>query len=102
MAQKEEPVLRVPLPNRAEGEMFAVVEQRVGYGHMFVRCEDGRIRLGRVPGRLSRKLWVREGDLVIIKPWEVQGHKKCDILYRYTPTEREWLIENKKIPEDLL
>ena len=91
--------LRVRLPRG--NEMFAVVEQRLGYNKMYVRCQDGKIRIGRVPGKYARRLWVREGDLVLVVPWVVQGDKKCDIVHRYTAAQREWLIAKNILPEEL-
>ena len=82
-------------------EMFGVVEQRLGYNKMYVRCQDNRIRMGRVPGKYSRRLWIREGDLVIVIPWEVQGDKKGDIVYRYRAAQKEWLIQKKLLPEEM-
>ena len=96
---KEQEELRVRLPQK--GEMFAVVEQRLGYNKMYVRCQDGKVRIGRIPGKYAKRLWVREGDLVLIQPWPVQGEKKCDIVYRYTAAQKEWLIAKDILPEDL-
>ena len=83
-------------------ELFGLVEQRLGCSKMYVRCADSRIRICRIPGRFSRRLWVREGDLVIITPWPVQGEKKGDVIYRYTPAQKDWLIQHKRIPEGML
>ena len=91
--------MHVRLPK--SGELFAVVEQRLGYNKMYVRCQDGKIRIGRVPGRYARRLWIREGDLVIIKLWEIEVDKKCDIIYRYTAAQKENLINQNKLPEEL-
>jgi len=99
VAKREEEELRVRLPKG--NEMFGIVEQRLGYNKMYVRCQDNRIRIGRIPGKYARKLWVREGDLVLIQPWPIQGDKKCDIVYRYTAAQKEWLIANNILPEDL-
>lgn len=84
-----------------EGELFAVVEQRLGYNKMYVRCQDGKIRIGRVPGKYSRRLWIREGDIVLIKLWEIQTDKKCDIIYRYTAAQKAALSQRKLLPEDM-
>lgn len=91
---------RARLPKKEE--MFGFVEQRLGYGKVYVRCEDQKVRIGRIPGRLSRRLWVREGDVVIVQPWSVEGHKKCDVVYRYTPAQKNWLKRKGKLPEGLL
>jgi translation initiation factor 1A len=82
-------------------EMFAIVEQRLGYNKMYVRCQDNKVRIGRVPGKYSRRLWIREGDLVIVKMWVVQADKKCDIIYRYKPSQKDWLIQNNSLPEEM-
>ena len=95
---EEEVRLRLP----GKDEMFAVVEQRLGYNKMYVRCQDGKIRIGRVPGRYSRRLWIREGDLVLIQLWQIERDKKCDIVYRYTAAQIEALQAQKKLPEGLL
>jgi translation initiation factor 1A len=44
-----------------------------------------------VPGRLKRKLWLREGDIVLVEPWELGGEEKGDILWKYNPAEVDWL-----------
>ena len=99
MAEKhEEPQMRVRLPRGKE--MFAVVEQRLGYNKMYVRCQDNRVRIARVPGKYARRLWIREGDLVIIKPWDIQSEKKCDVVYRFTGAQKEWLIMKRRLPEE--
>lgn len=95
----QEGEIRVRLPR--EKEMFGIIEQRLGYNKMYVRCQDNRIRIGRVPGKYSRRLWIREGDLVLIQPWDIQSEKKGDIVYRYTAAQREWMIQRKKLPEEM-
>ncbi|MEM4230488.1 MAG: translation initiation factor eIF-1A [Candidatus Pacearchaeota archaeon] len=80
--------IRVRLPKGRE--ILGVVEQRVGGSRMIVKCLDGKSRNCRVPGRLKRDLWVREGDVVIIEPWEFEN-EKGDILFKYNPTQIEWL-----------
>ena len=58
---------------------------------MYVKCFDGKTRVCRIPGRLKRRLWVREGDLVIVEPWEFSGEDKGDILYKYTNAQVAFL-----------
>jgi translation initiation factor 1A len=78
--------IRVPRP----GEMLGVVEALLGGNHLRVRCVDGKSRLGRIPGRMKRRLWVKTGDLVLVTPWSFQD-TKADVLYRYTRPQVEWL-----------
>ena len=81
-------VLRVKLPK--EGEVIGVLEQRLGASRLLIKCLDGKSRNCRVPGRLRRRLWLREGDIVIVKPWEFDD-SKGDVLFKYNPTAVEWL-----------
>ena len=82
-------VFRVRLPRGKE--TLGILEQRLGGSRMRVRCLDGKTRICRIPGRLKRKLWVRENDILIVEPWEFSGEGKGDILYKYTPTQMVFL-----------
>jgi len=61
-------------------------------------CEDGKSRMGRIPGKIKKRMWIREGDLLILRPWEFQDDK-ADILYRYTRTQATYLSRKKMIPD---
>jgi len=50
-------------------------------------------RVGRVPGRLKRYLWLRPKDVIIIEPWELDD-TKGDILLKYKPNQINWLKAN--------
>lgn len=82
---------RVRLPRPADGEMFAQVVELSGGSRMVVTCEDGKERIARIPGRVRRKIWIKSGDYVIIKPWSVEGDEKSDFEYRYTNVQSESL-----------
>ena len=83
---------RVRLPRESEGEILGRVQALHGGKRMSVKCADQRIRMCRVPGKLKR-IWVRNEDYVIIKPWVVEGEKKGDIAWRYRQSEADWLQE---------
>jgi len=78
----QEQISRIKIPRGRQ--CFGILEQRLGGSRMRVRCLDGKTRVCRIPGRLKRRLWVREGDLIIVEPWEFSGDEKGDILYKYT------------------
>jgi len=88
-AQEQENLTRTPVPRGRE--VFGIVEQRVGGSRMIVRCMDGKKRNCRIPGRLKKQLWVREGDLVIVEPWELGGDAKGDVILKYRKTQVEFL-----------
>jgi len=80
---------RVKLPH--EGQTLGICERRLGGSRMEVRCLDGKTRNCRIPGRKKRRLWVREGDLLLIEPWELGGDEKGDVLFKYKPIQVEFL-----------
>ena len=93
----EQGFIRVRLPR--DKEILGILEQRLGGSRMRVRCFDGKTRICRVPGRLKRKLWVREGDILLIEPWEFDGDEKGDVIYKYKSNQvdilrRKGLLKN--------
>ncbi|MCX8195066.1 MAG: translation initiation factor eIF-1A [Candidatus Micrarchaeota archaeon] len=74
-----------------EGELLGVVVGTVGGGRLQVACKDGKERMCRIPGKIRRNIWVREGDIVIVVPWEIGGDKKADVIWRYNKLQAEWL-----------
>src|SRR3989344_3363629 len=90
-AQQTQPsqVIRVRTPK--PGEIIGIVQQRVGGNRMIVKCLDEKERNCRIPGALRRMLCIRPDDVVIVKPWEFEGDKKGDILFKYTPAAIDWL-----------
>ena len=85
----QQEITRINLPRGLQS--FGIIEQRLGGSRMRVRCLDGKTRICRIPGRLTRKLWVRENDIVIVEPWEYSGDEKGDIIYKYTPTQLSYI-----------
>ncbi|MBD3303896.1 translation initiation factor IF-1A [Candidatus Woesearchaeota archaeon] len=83
--QKLEMMRRTPTPRG--NQVIGICEQRVGGSRMKVRCMDGKIRICRIPGRLKRHLWIREGDVLLIEPWELSADNKGDVVFKYRPIQ---------------
>ena len=79
----------VKLPRNTQ--VFGIIDQRLGGTRMRVRCLDGKLRLCRIPGRFKRRLWIREGDTVLVEPWELTGDKRGDVIYKYTRAQVQFL-----------
>ncbi len=90
--------IRVPLPKRKVNEMFAIADQILGGRRVRSICEDGETRLARIPGKMRRRQWVREGDLIVIQPWEFQ-EEKANVCMRYTKTQSLYLSRKGVLPE---
>ncbi len=90
--------IRVPLPNKKINEMFAIADQILGGRRVRAVCADGDSRLARIPGKMRRRQWVREGDLIIVQPWDFQD-SKADVRMRYTKTQSIYLSRKGVLPE---
>src|SRR3989344_8412345 len=87
--QMQEDISRVKVPRG--NQCIGFLEQRLGGSRMRVRCLDGKTRICRIPGRLKRRLWVREGDTVLVEPWELSGDDKGDIIFKYSQSQINFL-----------
>ena len=88
---------RIKLPKG--DEQFAVVVEMSGGSRMRALCADNKTRMIRIGGKLKKRMWCRENDLIIVKPWAIQSDEKADLVYRYMPTERKNIL--KHIPEEI-
>ena len=75
--------LRLP----GEGEVLGVVTRLLGYDRLEVKCADGYSRVARIPGKFKKKVWLKEGDIVLVAPWDFQAKSKADIVWRYSKDE---------------
>ncbi len=82
--------IRLRMPYRDQLEMFAVVTKLHGTDQMVAMCEDGKERKVRIPGKLKKKVWIREGDVIIVRLWDFQPIK-CDVVWRFLPMQTEKL-----------
>lgn len=92
--------IRVKMPNKRVNEMFALAEQILGGRRVTVLCADGETRMARIPGKMRRRQWVREGDLIIVWPWDFQD-AKADVKHRYTKTQAMYLSRKGVLPPDV-
>ena len=95
-----EEVGRLPLPRRNRGEIFGVASQLLGAARIRVMCEDGSSRMGRITGKMKKKMWIREGDLLVVRPWGFQ-EGKADILFRYSRTQSQYLARRNLLPPSI-
>ena len=96
--KSESQLKEIRLPE--EGEIFGRVLKMMGGENLLVKCTDGVTRRGRIRGKLKRRVWIRENDIVIIAPWGFGDEARGDILWRYTLPQVDWLKQNDHIPKD--
>jgi len=95
-----EEVGRLPLPRRERGEIFGIANQLLGAARIRVMCEDSVSRMGRITGKMKKKMWIREGDLLVVRPWGFQ-EGKADILFRYSRTQATYLARRNILPASI-
>lgn len=96
-AEGGEDVGRLPLPRKNRGESFAIASRLLGAARIQVMCDDSISRMGRITGKMKKKMWIREGDLLVVRPWGFQ-EGKADIIFRYSRTQAQYLSRRKLLP----
>ena len=88
--KRQEEIMKIRMPKKDVLEQLGVVLQLHGSDQIKVACDDGQERMCRIPGKLRKRVWMREGDIVIIRLWDFQP-SKADIIWRYTGVQAEHL-----------
>ena len=83
-----------------EGELLARVMKLLGSDQVLVKCTDGITRRGRIRGKLKRRIWIRDNDIVILAPWDFKPTGRGDIVWRFTLSQVDWLKNNGHLPKD--
>ena len=80
---------KIVLPS--ENDVLGVATRVLGAERFLVKCQDGKERLCRIRGKMKKRAWIREGDVVLVSPWDFQFDKRGDIFWRYRKNQTEWL-----------
>jgi translation initiation factor 1A len=76
-----------------KGELLGRVIKLVGGDNIIVKCTDGKVRTCRIRGKIKRRMWIRDNDLVLIAPWDFQSDK-ADIVWRYIAAHEDKLKQD--------
>jgi translation initiation factor 1A len=85
----EEALSEMVLPS--VNDVLGVAIKLLGYDRILVKCQDGHERLCRIRGKMKRRVWIRQGDVVLVSPWDFQSDKRGDVFWRYTKAQAEIL-----------
>ena len=96
--KNESALKEIRLPE--EGELFGRVLKMMGGENVMIKCDDNVTRRGRIRGKLKRRVWIRDNDIVIIAPWDFKENERGDIVWRFTLPQVEWLKDQNHIPKD--
>ena len=88
----EEEISDMVLPTA--NDVLGVAIKLLGFDRVLVKCQDGNERLCRIRGKMKRRVWIREGDVVLVSPWDFQSDKRGDVTWRYTKSQADTLRKN--------
>lgn len=98
--KNESALKKIRMPE--QGELFGRVIKMMGGENVSIRCADGKLRRGRIRGKLKRRVWIRDNDVVVVAPWEdFSDDGRCDIVWRFTLPQVAWLVDNGHLARDL-
>jgi len=89
----------MPLPG--EGSVLCGVIKHLGGDYLVAKCLDGVDRKVRIPGRMRRKVWISEGDIILVGVWDFSP-SKGEVLYKYSRSEISRLLDMKLLPKEFL
>ena len=72
------------------GQLLGRVIKLVGGDNIIVKTTDGKVRTCRIRGKIKRRMWIRDNDLVLVAPWDFQS-EKADIIWRYIAAHADTL-----------
>ena len=90
LSEQELSDMMYPTKNDALG----VAVKLLGFDRVLVKCQDGHERLCRIRGKMKRRVWIREGDVVLVSPWDFQTESRGDLIWRYTKAQAG-MLRNK-------
>ena len=85
----EENLENMLLPSK--NDVLGMATKMLGFDRIMVKCQDGKERLCGVQGKLKRRVWIRNGDIVLVSPWDFQSDTRGDIFWRYRKNQTERL-----------
>ena len=51
-------------------DVIGIVKKMLGFDRVLVSCQDGKECLCRIRRKMKRRMWIRQGDVVLVSPWD--------------------------------
>jgi translation initiation factor 1A len=77
---------------------YAQVTKMLGNGRLEAQCFDGEKRLAHIRGKLRKKVWINQGDIILVSLRDFQD-AKGDVILKYTADEARNLKAYGELPE---
>ena len=70
----------------------------LGNGRVDASCFDGVRRIAHIRGKMRKKVWINQGDIVLLSLREFQD-EQADVIVKYNPDEARALKQQGELPE---
>lgn len=95
--QKKEFILK----DENQNEEYGYISSILGNGRFRINCMDSKERLGIVPGKLRKRVWFNNKDLVLICKWDFQDDK-CNLIHKYENEDEQKLLSMDQITDSFV
>ncbi|CAG9804010.1 eukaryotic translation initiation factor 1A, X-chromosomal [Chironomus tepperi] len=85
---------------KEDEQEYAQVTKMLGNGRLEAMCFDGVKRLCHIRGKLRKKVWINQGDIILVGLRDYQD-TKADVIFKYTPDEARNLKTYGEFPESV-
>mmetsp|Transcript_72450 Transcript_72450/g.223898 ORF Transcript_72450/g.223898 Transcript_72450/m.223898 type:complete len:143 (-) Transcript_72450:177-605(-) len=99
-AKSDATKVKKELEFKEEGQEYGQVMRMLGNGRCEVSCFDGTKRLCHIRGKMRKKVWVNQGDIVLVSLRDFQD-EKGDIIVKYTSDEARNLKTYGELPDNV-
>lgn len=82
------------------GEEYAQVKKALGHCRLELQLAGGTTVVGVIRGAMVRKVWIAQGDVLLVSKREFNENDVVDIIHRYQPAEVRSLVKENAIPRD--
>lgn len=86
---------------KEESEEYAQITKILGDGRFQCKCADGVDRIAHVRGKLRKRTWLANGDIILVSIREFEP-EKCDIVEKYKEKEVAKLKKQGEIPDSMV
>lgn len=97
---KNETVEKRELMLKEEGQEYAQVLRMLGNGRLEAQCFDGKKRMAHIRGKLRKRVWVNQGDIILIGLRDFQD-EKADVILKYNSDEARKLKSMGQLPDNI-
>merc|ERR1719221_165526 len=83
---------------KEDGQEYGQIQRMLGNGRCDVSCFDGVKRMCHIRGKMRKKVWCNQGDIVLVSLRDFQD-EKGDIIVKYTADEARNLKAYGELPD---